>query len=117
MILGREDLRVVGIEIERRLTRLLLAKTEETLDSRVTMRPILPLAGGTPFELGGFRGIRQGFARFNQMRNVHPVVHRICRLSHYFLPLSDRSPLSTRSYHTYCQLRRPCDLVASPLMP
>ncbi len=58
VVLGREDLGVVGIEGELGPVFLLLAEAEVSLDGRVTVGAVLPLAGRTPLEPGalGRRG-------------------------------------------------------------
>mgnify|MGYP003694720491 CR=1 FL=1 len=51
VILGREDLRMIGFEGELGLVLLLLAEPVETLDLRLAVRAVLPFAGRPPREL------------------------------------------------------------------
>ena len=53
LVLGREDLGMVGIEREGRLAVLLLAQTVEALDGRMAVGAVLPFAGRAPLELRG----------------------------------------------------------------
>ena len=75
-VLGGEDLRVIGIEGERGLALLFLAETVKAFDRRMTMRAILPFAGGAPFELGGLRSVRQRFAGGEQSSTLTPLSTR-----------------------------------------
>ena len=68
VVLGGEDLGVVGVEGEAGPIALLLAESEEALDLRPAVGPVLPLAGCPPPEGGGLgrlgeriAGAEQGF--------------------------------------------------------
>jgi hypothetical protein len=65
---------MVGIELERGLAVLLRAEAVEALDRRMTVRAVLPLAGGAPLELGGRRRLGERVAGVEQGLNVDAVV-------------------------------------------
>src|SRR5262245_59614495 len=61
-ILGREDLRMIGLERGLRLVLLLLAESVETVDVGFAVGAALPLAGRPPREFGCVGGAFQRFA-------------------------------------------------------
>jgi hypothetical protein len=67
---------VIGIEAETRLVLLLVAKAEEALDGRVTVRAFLPSIGGLPLEL------RAPAAASVQRLDVDAVVYLRMRCGH-----------------------------------
>ena len=73
-ILRREDLRVVRLERGLGLVLLLLAEAEETLNVRLAVRAVLPLAGRPPRELRGLGRALQRLARVQQRLDVDSVV-------------------------------------------
>src|SRR5262249_41654826 len=75
LVLGGKDLRMIGIECEAGLARLLLAEAVKAFDRRVAVRAVLPFAGGAPFELRRFRGVCESFARIEQCSHIHAVIN------------------------------------------
>ncbi|MEJ2371199.1 MAG: hypothetical protein P8Y07_10180 [Gemmatimonadales bacterium] len=82
MVLGREDLRVVGVEREGGPVLLLLAESEESLDRGAAVRAVHPLAGRPPRELGRFRHVGQSLAGLEQRGDVYAVVDGTGHNSH-----------------------------------
>src|SRR5262249_17399706 len=77
IVLGRKDLRVVCLDRERLVARLLSSEPEETTDSGAAVRAIQPLAACAPLELRGLRRLLQGFARGKQRSHINAVVHHL----------------------------------------
>jgi hypothetical protein len=73
---------MIGVEREFGLALLFLAETIKAFDRRMAMRAILPFAGGTPFELGGLRRVRQCFAGSEQSLDVNAIVNQTLTISH-----------------------------------
>src|SRR3954451_17531363 len=86
LVLGRKNLGVIGIELERGLAALLFTEAEEALDRRVTMGAVLPLAGCAPLELRGLRSARERLAGGDQGRDVYAIIHCDISVSHCFSP-------------------------------
>ena len=76
LVLGREDLRVVGLERELGPVLLLLAEPVEAVDVRAAVRALLPLARGPPREFRRLGRLAQSFTRLEQGAYVDTVVHR-----------------------------------------
>ena len=79
VVLGGEELRVVGVEHERLTVGLLAAERRRSCRSWCGVGAADPLAAGPPLERGsggraghGFPGAQQGF-------DVHAVVRRVSR--------------------------------------
>jgi hypothetical protein len=70
---------MIGIEGELRLVPLRLAQPVELLDRRAAVRAVLPLARGTPRELGRLGRALQRLARVEQRLNVHTVLNSSLR--------------------------------------
>ena len=66
LVLGGEDLGVVGIEGEFGLVGLLRAEAEEALDRRLAVGAVDPLAGRPPRKLGGLRRLGERLAGAEQ---------------------------------------------------
>jgi hypothetical protein len=79
-ILGRENLRVIGVERELGLVLLLFAEPVEALDLRLGKRAVFPCARCPPLELGRLGRALQRFPGSQQCIDVDAVVDR--RLSH-----------------------------------
>ena len=86
VVLGRENLGMVGIERERGPVLLLLAEAEIALDGGVAVGAVLPLADRPPLELGALGRLGQRFARAEQCGNVDAVVDLGFRCSHFVSP-------------------------------
>ena len=78
VVLGREDLGMVGVDGERGAVRLLGAQAREVLDGRSRVGAVDPLAAGPPLELGGFGGGGEGLARGEECLHVHAVLDAGC---------------------------------------
>jgi hypothetical protein len=68
---------MVGIEFECLLATLLFAQAKETLDRRMAVGAILPLAGSAPLEFGGRRRLGQRIAGRDQRVNVYAIIHNV----------------------------------------
>ena len=81
VVLGGEDLGVIGVEHGLGLVALLLAEAEVVLDRRLAVHAVLPRGRRPPRELRRLRAPREGFARVEQRLDVDSVVdgrgHRI----------------------------------------
>src|SRR5262249_17280597 len=84
VVLGSEDLRMIGLERELGLVLLLVPEPMEALDGRCGVGAVQPLAGRAPAELGGLGRVRQCFPCGQQRVDVDAVVDT--RFSH--LPVS-----------------------------
>src|ERR1017187_7307142 len=73
VVLGRENLGVVGLERPLFLVVLLLPEAEEALDLDRAVDAALPLGGRAPGELSGLRRALEHLARVEQRLNVHTV--------------------------------------------
>ena len=74
VVLGGEDLRVVGVDGEGLAVRVLLAEPAEVGDGGAAVRALHPFARGLPLELGGLGRVRQRLAGAAQGFDVHAVV-------------------------------------------
>src|SRR5262245_4846176 len=100
LILRGEDLRMVGLEAERRLVLLLAAEAEEAVDGRVAQGALLPGAVGAPLELPCLGGVGQGRAGGEQCLNIYAIVDLRRGYGHglVFLSICGTS-LSSRQHH------------------
>ncbi len=87
LVLGREDLRVVGIEVERALVVLFLAQAEEALDGRAAVGAVHPFAGRSPLELRGVGRRGQRLAGIKQCLDIDAVVDGVLGFTHGMLLL------------------------------
>ena len=74
LVLGGEDLGMIGIEREGALVVLFLAEAVKAFDRRVAVRAVLPFAGGAPFELRGLWRLGQRIASSDQRLDVHAII-------------------------------------------
>jgi hypothetical protein len=91
LVLGGEDLGMVGIEGELGLVLLLGAKPVESFDGGLALGAIDPLAGRPPLEFGAFRLIRQRFASAEQGFDIYTIIHLVRSGGHDYLLLSLRT--------------------------
>src|SRR5262245_63032986 len=73
---------MIGIEFERGLAALLLAKAEKSFDRRMAMGSVFPLTGCAPFELRRLGRIGQRLAGGDQSLNVHAIIDRHINSGH-----------------------------------
>ena len=92
-VLGREDLRMVGLVAEDRLVVVIGAEAAVLLDRRLAVRAAQPLVRRPPGELGGLRRVGQGVAGVEQRCDVDSVVRcRLGRAHHRLLIEGWRGP-------------------------
>src|SRR5438046_4858198 len=90
VVLGREDLGMVGFERPLFLVVVLLAEAEEALHLDLAVHAVLPLGGRAPGELGGLGRALQHLPRVEQRLHVDSVGNR----GHLVYPLTPTSPYS-----------------------
>jgi hypothetical protein len=90
VVLGREDLRMIGFHAEILVAGLLGAEAEEVADHGAAVRSGHPFAACAPLELGGLGRLLERLAGTQQRIDVDAVVDlrgvRICRLGHSLSP-------------------------------
>src|SRR5262249_45022950 len=79
LVLGGEDLGVVGVEGELGLVALLLAQAVEALDAGLAVGAVQPLATRLPVELRGLGRLAQRIARAQQRIDVDSVLNLLLR--------------------------------------
>src|SRR5215510_6656080 len=77
IVLGCKDLRVVCLDREGLVARLLSSEPEEVADSGAAVRALQPFAACTPLELRRLWRLLQGLARAKQCSHINAVIH--CR--------------------------------------
>ena len=75
VVLGREQLGMVGVQREGLLVRLLLAETEEALDRRTAVCAVDPLTRCPELELRRLRSAAECFTRFEKRADIDTVVN------------------------------------------
>ena len=74
VVLGGEDLGVVGVDRVRLAVHVLSAEAGEVGDLGAAVGPSHPLAAGPPLEEGGLGGVRERLAGAAERLDVHAVV-------------------------------------------